>query len=210
MISGHVDTSTIIRLCKLPIIYVRQVFGCISDVESEGEDIFYGGPRPVYCFYFGEALDYCLAVSASSYELVFCICSGDDKDAQVIRFANDGVRPVCPEFTYSGMFDLRDVVCPVPEWRFLEVSRVVVIETVVAPRIIGLCFSLAFGTRIGMFVNEFPHLTLTFNHSCEGIIDQARHASNLELVRITEHTLLNGQGKTPLDKVDWYDWLRES
>ncbi|WP_298866053.1 hypothetical protein [uncultured Gimesia sp.] len=199
----------IIELCSNSIDSIRQI-AWKSDIDSTavGKVNVWGGCAPIIEIIFGDENNSCLFVGATDTSLVFRSSHSDDYDA-VLSLANQIEEGDYDSDDLIGTFDLDSVVCPVPEWENLGITKALVITTDKDNTVVGLCLWVNLGIRIGLFVAPNPGITLSFNDTCDSILRQAEKAQQDGLVHIVSKEFSNKETPKQIDTIEWFDWLRQ-
>lgn len=205
-----ITVNELLELCNYPIASIRQI-AWKNKFESSTADKqnLWGGQTPVFSICFEDESNSCLFVAATDTSLIFRISHVDDYDCVAELSKQVGEHNDHDSEDLLGAFDLDSVICPVPDWENLSITRASVITTGSDDTIVGLCFFVNLGIRIGMFVAPNPGITLSFNDACDSVLSQADEAQKDGLVRVTTRVFANRKTPKQVDTIDWFDWLRK-
>lgn len=204
--TAGITADEILELCSQPITCIRQIaWKSDTATNAAGKMNVWGGQTPIIAVCFDKN-NSCLFVGATDTSLVLRLAHIDDYDA-VISLANQIGESDYNDEELVGVFDLDSVVCPVPEWEVLDITKASVITATKNNVVIGICFTVNLGIRIGMFVNPFPGITLSFNDTCDLILRQAEQARQNGLVQFYSKEYPSRETPKQIDTIAWFDWL---
>ncbi|MCA9032936.1 MAG: hypothetical protein KDA66_19110 [Planctomycetaceae bacterium] len=207
---SELSAEQIIDLFSKPINSIRQAaWRSETDSSASGKIDVWGGCSPVLAIDFGDDQQSCLFMGATDTALLFRLSHCDDYKA-VLGLTHQLGGNESNSGGFIGMFDLASVVCPASEWNHLDVTKVSVVTTNTSVTIVGICLWINLGIRIGLFVAPYPGITLSFNETCDSILNQATQAQQDGLVHIVSKEFANKETPKQIETIDWYDWLRET
>ncbi|MBD3674264.1 MAG: hypothetical protein HUJ26_12135 [Planctomycetaceae bacterium] len=207
-INANINAETLLKLFQSPIERISQVAIC-SDEEDNASTISrsWGGVNPVFVLEFENKINRYLLISSSDESLQLRITQSLDR-SEIVRFQNYTLDDEINLSNDVGLFDLDSIICPVPDWQHLDVTNLTIITAADGNGILGLCFQVNLGIRIGVFVSPYPGATLSFNDSCDEILQQAMRAETDGHVHLLSLEYPGKETPEHVSSIDWYDWLR--
>ncbi|MEK6235784.1 MAG: hypothetical protein N2C14_13835 [Planctomycetales bacterium] len=209
MSTPRITTDELLALSNYPISCIKQAaWKSIIASPAANKLNLWGRQTPVIAIGFEDEANSCLFVAASDTSLWFHVSRADDFDAVI-----DLVQRIDEEERdfdeLVGFFDLDSMVCPVPDWDQLVISKASVVTANDDNAVLGICFWVNFGVRIGLFVAPNPGVALSFNDHCDWILAQAEKEEEAGYVRIVTSDFSDTKTTKQLDEIDWFDWLHK-
>ena len=209
MNSSIVDSNLVLKLFSHPISRVSQVMWKNEMLENdERVECGWPGVMPVFEFHFEDESRHCLLVASSDTKLLLKVVAGEDSSRAAEEFATDLNKSDYLEGKIIGSFDLDSVLCPVPGWESIYPTKCFVVESVTSREVLGICIDCNLGIKIGVFVSPNCGATLSFDNSCDIILNQALSAENKGLVSVRTAEYPGKETPMQLATIDWFDWLR--